>query len=107
LATNYAMRRITAVLSVLQKRICCAGSSATTVLLCGTVSTHEIKIARLLACRPVAGGVAPYYRFHLNRHIITYIALPTHRYPKRISNESCGWRGLLLKLFRLNFISNF
>jgi len=69
---NYVMRRITTVLSVSQKQIRCAESSATTVLLCATVSRHEIKIARLLAC-PVAEGVAPYYRFHLNRHIITYI----------------------------------
>jgi len=87
---NYVMRRITTVLSVLQKQIRCAESNATTVLLCATVLTHEIKIARLLVCRPVARGVALYYRFHLNRHIITHIALPTHRYPKRISNESCG-----------------
>jgi len=94
------MRRITAVLSVLQKRMCCAESSTTTVLLCVTVSTYEIKIVRLLVYRPVVGGVTLYYRFHLNRHIITYIALPTHRYPKRISNESCGWRGLLLKFIQ-------
>jgi len=96
------MRRITTVLSVLQKWICCAESNTTTVLLCGTISTHEIKIARLLACRPVAGGVAPYYRFHLNRHIITYIffanALPLQ--------ENIQWimRELYFELFK-NFTS--
>lgn len=63
------------------------------LLLCCFVSQcrsyAKLKLQDFSRC-PAAGGVSPYYRFHLNQHIITCVSSPTHRHPKRISNESCG-----------------